>query len=145
MLELAAAAWQRGAKYRFKVLTDALALIKRVKSLSPELSKQEILAVIARPRTLERILDTLHLQDAEGYRKSVYQAAGLQEEDGLFLVSTDSTGSVPTFDTRTGKEVSVPAESIIPGPVDHPPYILQWIRLGSSEVWYFTIAVLRSI
>ena len=68
---------------------------------------------------------------------SAYRAELTKEEGGLFQVSPTISGSVPAFDTRTGEEVSVPTTSIVPGPVDHPTYILQWIKLGSSELLVF--------
>ena len=68
---------------------------------------------------------------------SAYRAELTNEEGELFQVSPTVSGSVPAFDTRTGEEVSVPTTSIVPGPIDHPTYILQWIKLGSSELLVF--------
>ena len=68
---------------------------------------------------------------------SAYRAELTKEEEGLFQVSPTASGSVPAFDSRTGEEVSVSTTSIVPGPVDHPTYILQWIKLGSSELLVF--------
>ena len=44
---------------------------------------------------------------------------------------------VPSFDTRTGEEICVPAPCVVPEPGEHPTYILQWIRIGSSELIVF--------
>ena len=41
---------------------------------------------------------------------------------------------MPSFDTRTGKEVFVPVSNVVPEHVNHPTYILQWIRVGSSDI-----------
>ena len=46
-------------------------------------------------------------------------------------------GCVPSFDTRTGEEISVPAPYVVPEPGDHPTYILHWIKIGSSELIVF--------
>ena len=45
--------------------------------------------------------------------------------------------SIPSFDTRTGEEISVPAPYMVPEPVDHPTYILQWICIGSTKLIVF--------
>ena len=55
----------------------------------------------------------------------------------MFRISRTNKETIPTFDTQTGKEVSVPVESIVPAPVDHPTYILQWIQISSSPVMVF--------
>ena len=59
---------------------------------------------------------------------SVYRA----EEKGR---AKDLLSLVPSFDTTEG--VFVPVSSVVPGPVDHTTYILQWIRVGSSEIFVF--------
>lgn len=69
--------------------------------------------------------------------KSAYRAQGLEDRDGVLQTPTTVDGPIPSFDTRTGKEVLVPAIFVVPEPVDHPTYILQWIRVGSSDVLVF--------
>ena len=67
----------------------------------------------------------------------VYRAhESLDTVMSLHLVD-DPLSSIPSFDTRTGEEISVPAPYVVPEPGDHPTYILQWIRIGSSELIVF--------
>ena len=42
-----------------------------------------------------------------------------------FHLVDDPPGFVPSFDTRTGEEISVPAPYVVPEPENHPTYILQ--------------------
>ena len=56
---------------------------------------------------------------------SVYRAHG--SVDGLRpLPKVDlEEGAVPSFNTRTGQELTVPVSLIVPEPVEHPTYTLQ--------------------
>ena len=65
---------------------------------------------------------------------SVYRAQAINNEDGMFRTFRANEETIPTFNTRTREKVSVPLGSVVPAPVDHPTYILQWIRIGCSPV-----------
>ena len=80
---------------------------------------------------------TADMINVVGPEDSVYRAQAVKEEDEAFQISGTNEGTIPAFNTRTGEEVSVPTDSIVPAPVDHPTYILQWIRIGSSPVLVF--------
>ena len=56
------------------------------------------------------------------HEDSVYRAQATDNEDGLFQISGANEESVPTFNTRTGEEVSVPAEHVVPAPC-RPSYL----------------------
>ena len=71
------------------------------------------------------------------HKASVYRVQPTNDEDGMLRISGANEESIPTFNTRAGEEVSVPVGSVIPVPVDHPTYILQWIRIGNYPVMIF--------
>ena len=74
-------------------------------------------------------------EEGEGETGTIYQAH--EHRDGEELMENLSQRVVPSFDTSTGEEVSVPAGSVVPAPEEHPMYFLQWIRIGGSEILLF--------
>ena len=72
---------------------------------------------------------------ARPLKESTYRCAGRDDEEAG--TTTAISGPTLSFDTRTGEEVLVPASCVVPEPVHHPTNILQWIRIGSSDVLVF--------
>ena len=70
-LETAASTRQGGTRYRFEALVAVLKLINRATALTSEVPLLELLAVLAHPRTLAQLRDTLQHRDVEGYQQEL--------------------------------------------------------------------------
>ena len=66
-LEIAASTRLGRIRYKFEALVAALKFIYRATALTPEVPFREMLAVIAHPRILAQVRDTLQYRDVEGY------------------------------------------------------------------------------
>ena len=78
-----------------------------------------------------------HEEKAGPGAETIYKACGDKDEEDTLELRSPDTGVILCYNTRTGVEVLVPADSVIPEPSDHPTYILRLIGIEGFEVLVF--------